>query len=387
MNSNRPKKDEINQSIQERQTEFDSIMALLNEKYILEKEYRELVSKYMDENKLDELRESPRFKQLLEQINNFKQKYILNAEEMRIVVAEKKSKQQVDRQLNCEIFDKMDSPEFKKYLIELISNKDLIGQRFQIVIQSSERQGLDYHWSAADILVKDDDIEILHFDSITHSVKWYPQGGLNGEELYRILQSINSTKPIKLIDSHTQVKDKDVSLQRDHESCSILALSIALTMSKIANLHNLLDAKKEWQSSNNVKSYSIAAVNLPALLLKNAQDANVIKHYQEVRQNDDLNKILTKKGNKNIEEYTTERSHMIPSEDESIAKRPQNIGIFQKRERYKKIVTNKHQGSTAENDKAFFEVKDKICDEKGEIANASTEKDKPVISTGNQVKK
>lgn len=387
MNNNRPKKDKINEALQKSQTEFDSIMALLTEKYILEKEYKELVSKYTEEDKLDELRELPRFKELLEQKSNFKQKYILQAEEMRIIIAEKKSKH-VDRKLNCEVFEKIDSPEFKKYITELINNKDVIGQRFQIVIQSSEKQGLDYHWSAADILVKDDEIEILHFDSVTHSVKWYPQGGLNGEELYKVLQSINSTKPIKLIDSHTQVKNKNVSLQRDQESCSILALSSALTMSKIADLHNSLGTKKEWQSANNVTSYSIAAVNLPASLLKNAQDTNVIKHYQEVRQNDDLNKISTKKGTQNIEEYTAERSYMIPSVDKSVAKRSQNIGVFQKQQRYKKIVEkNKKQGSATENDKAFFEVKDKITDEKSKTSNTSSSKDKPVISSGNQMKK
>lgn len=314
-----------------KETELESILTLIEERGNLDTELEAIYAKYR--SNITAVFLSPEYKEYQKKLEAFMQEYILSPDEMRTIIKEKEANNVSGRELNCSVFDNMKRSDFKEYFNNLINNCDsLAGRRFQVIFQSEEEPY--YHWSAADIFVKKDEIEIFHFDTLT--APYAPlRGGSNGNELEEFLKSLGSKIPIKLIDSYTEVKDKKVNIQNDSESCSIFALSSGLTMSKIANLHDEVQSKsvreKESKEKNNVTRYSVKTKDLPANLLRNAQSYSVINDYEKA-------KVERRSYSKTLKEYADSRSHK-----DLKTQKQKNIGILFTREHYKNIVKKNKQ--------------------------------------------
>lgn len=318
---------QVNEEVKYDQAFIDSINKVMGE---IQKIKKDLESFKTDE--IDSTQWQRVFYRKEELANNF----ALSPAEMHIVLEEKKKKNMPQQQLNCLVFEDMDGPDFKNFLENLINDSNSINQRFQIITQSIGR--LYKHWSAADILIKHNEIDIIHFDSIRFipSGRAFMEAGRDAEKLNEILISLHSLKPIKLTSNFTKIKSRYINLQQDEISCSIFALSAALTMSKIPDLHDLIRDKiysYREAPKNNVERYYISSKNLPAGLIKNAQSSVFIDNYEKFNQETDLNKIEKNDGTKTLKEFVKTRS----LEDFS-KKKSMNYGIFFTRKNYKDLA-------------------------------------------------
>jgi len=313
-------------------SETESVLALVERLRLLKEErsaIREKMDQFSDDEESDRETKEERdaytvkHKALMEE-------YKLSSDEMRLVIEYKKAKSGPERKLNCRVFEDIKSDEFRECLKSIIENGET-GQRFQAMMQDPKKS--PEHWSTADILVDKEGIRILHFDAINATNN--RKGGLDGDILEEVLKSLESSKPISLVDTYMEVDGKIVALQRDSRSCSLFATGVALDMSKIPHLHELAKEHavrfEDSPVKNNVTRYSIDAIYLPASFVRNTQLPSLIDYYEK-HQSEALSVIPKKSGPKKLKEYVDSRSHQL-----------QNLGLLHSRKHYKEIVDEKKQ--------------------------------------------
>lgn len=291
----------------------------------------------------DELnRSDENYKKALEAKELSHEEYILNPSEIRNIIEIKQNKQNPNRQLNCKVFDKTESVQLKEHLEDIINNAEKYeGQRFQIIIQSVKKMGLDYHWSVADILVSNGIPDIIHLDTITQNLKPY-KGGANFKEIERALESIKIDREITIHDSYCcdPVSGSSIDMQADGESCGIYATSLAFAMSKIPDLHSIanLHARKkpnEYRSfdNNHIHENYLEIIHLPAVLLKNVQMLDVVERYNDLHKNDDVNKVGKK--SKTLKKFVADRTVDVATDKGT---KKINYSIFFSRAHYKEAI-------------------------------------------------
>jgi hypothetical protein len=325
-----------------REDKLTSLLAWIKSNNSLERKKNEIAQKGGDE-----WYNFPEYKNKVAHFNKKKNKLnkgrMLEDEDMRMIIEVEKAQR---KGVDIRVFGDMDRPEFKRFLEELITLPST-EKAFQIIIGDSE-EGM--HWSAADILVHDDEIKILHVDSKVYKNR--PKStlklGANGEKLQRMLLSVQSEKKIKMTECYTG--RSGLSLQKDEVSCGTFALDAALTMSKTYKLHGLVDKKavknKYYRTYCNPYIYSMAVMDLPAGFLKNAQTFTLINNYKKRHKNDDLNKIWEGGRYVTLQEYTAPyRYETAEKLDQPGVVAPQNIAVYFALETFRDTINNQKKNS------------------------------------------
>lgn len=322
------------------QAELASVLEYAEQRAKIKQEALEAYKSALDDS--DELnREDENYKKASAAKRKSQQDYILQPQEIRKLIQLKKDKDP-NRPLNCEVFDRTQSIELKNHLESLISHSEKHNdKRFQIILESKEKHGIDFHWSTADIHIKNNAISIIHFDTITVGLN--PQmGGTNNIEIERALNSITTDKEIILNDAYfcNPKNNSKIDMQADGESCSIYATSIALAMSKIPNLHEIAvdhSTPKQYASlnKNNIKENYVEAIYFPATILKNTQNIAAIDIYDDLHKRNEINKIVKGEKSMTLKEFTSYRTHQSTSAGRE---KIMNHSILFSRAHYKKAV-------------------------------------------------
>ncbi|MDI1351697.1 MAG: hypothetical protein PSV35_02845 [bacterium] len=250
--------------------------------------------------------------------------YRFTQEDIQVLIDRKK----VKRPINCFVIDGSKPISVKNFLEQIRLN----GQhRTQLIYKIDSTE----HWSTVDI---QRDVEgrlsVFFFDAIGHTT--------NLSEFVEYCLSYNC-----------ELTKSMGGLQKDYASCSTFSVDHAFHMSKIPDLHKqLYQVRTKDQKSD--KTFNVDPLDLPIVLVKNAQSIEFIAKYLQKHEEHESTKINLKE--QTLKGYT--QLHLATVDKEQIA-----ASITYKQSQYRKKVNRvkgyptdpKHQEKVNERAKHVIE--------------------------------
>lgn len=242
-----------------------------------------------------------------------KESYALSAEDMQLLINDKKKKRNIDARVVVGNFASL----INKLDRERQRNEGNFPRRVQVGYKRANLEGKEYdHWTAVDILITKDQLKVFYYDSAGDPS--------NLTMLKYTVMSIPNSE-ITICDD-VEVENKLLAVQKDGESCSIFTLDHIFRMSEIVDLHEQVD-KHRVQDSDYKNVYSLDPRHLPPVLVRNAQSNGFIKQWEQLNK-DRLKEPVNKKGH-TILDYVKFNSVLYPP-----AKKNINAGIQKKQLKY-----------------------------------------------------
>jgi hypothetical protein len=232
----------------------------------------------------------------------------LSPDEIKQLIARKNRKRPID----CRVI----LSDFKSFISNLQKESSekasILPRRVQAVCclqESDQEDAPNQHWSALDILITSDKMQVFYLD------------GAGDSKNYKHIVPILSSMP------NVELTCCEEKLQHDTESCSIFALDHVFHMSKIPNLHAIIDAGKKADTENSLPNVCVFnPINLPPSLVRNAQSLRFITNYKAAHP-EEAKEVLNKKG-QTLMDYVLAHSMFYRPKNTTV-----NLGI-----QYKQIV-------------------------------------------------
>ncbi len=209
--------------------------------------------------------------------------YVFSPEDLVQLIAHKKRTRPIDAHVVV--------GDIEHFIAQLHQDRLLSRGSFPRRIQVAfKRAGLDEygeeygHWTAIDILLNEDCMNVFYLDSVG-----------DPRNLNIVISAVMSCPNTELtLCEDIEIDGKSLSLQKDGESCSIFTIDHIFHMSKLDNLHQLIEQYRVKEVGDK-EIYCLDPRNLPPVLARNSQSTGFLKSWVE-KNHDRIHDVVDKKG-------------------------------------------------------------------------------------------
>ncbi len=193
--------------------------------------------------------------------------YAFSPEELRLLIKDKQKKRPLDAHVVVGGFARFMSQVHE----DRVNRKGKFPRRIQVAYKRGDKDadGLEYeHWTAIDILVTANKTHVFYLDA---------SGSEFNLDIIQRAVVLHPDTELTICED-VEVAGKSIALQKDNESCSTFTLDHIFHMSKLADLHQYLNAVRT-ADPDHANVFHVDPRQLPPVLVRNAQSMTFVKQY------------------------------------------------------------------------------------------------------------